>query len=116
MNNLSSVLLSTLLGLVVGFASARGLLLPSWYILIPWCIAGALVGAYLGTWRLALVAGAAYGFTLSLSFLITGFSGTPEQLPSFGLLLLILGALGVVGGIVSSTIGYQLRMLFTARK
>ena len=106
------ILLSVLAGLVVGFASARGLLLSSWVALLPWFVAGVLIGGFANARGLAIWSGAAYGVALSVSFLVTGFQGAPEQLQSFLILTALLSIVGAAGGIVSAWVGYAVRTFF----
>ena len=112
MTRTTHLLLSALFGLVVGFASARGLLLSSWTALVPWFVGGAIAGGVANVRGVAIWSGAAYGVALSISFLVTGFSGVLEQLPSFLILTALLSIVGAAGGVASAWLGYAVRTFF----
>jgi hypothetical protein len=52
-----------------------------------------------------------YGFFMSVTFLISGFQGSPDKLPGFLALTLGLSIVGALGGLVTVFIGSRLRRL-----
>jgi hypothetical protein len=107
---MAKYLTAVVVGIVVGFASPQYVLLGP-YSLIPW----GLMALALGLWcnkRESLVAGALYGFCLSLSFLIAGYTGSTSlvsRLPFF----IVLAAFGAICGIALSVTGYFLKVRFS---
>ena len=94
-------------GLILGVVGARYLFVGSWMILIPWAIIGLAIG-FLGSKNESVINGVAYGFVLSFTFLIAGYSGTSSlssRLPFFA----VLGALGAIGGVIVSFMGHVVR-------
>ena len=93
-------------GIVLGFLASRLLFLQA-ATLIPWAVAGLLIGALCGTSKAALAAGAVYGFALGFSFTAFGYTGADPilgKLPFFAL----LGAVSAVFGAVLSAAGLWL--------
>jgi hypothetical protein len=98
---------SIIAGAVLGVIGARVLFVGSWLSLIPW----AFVGIALGYWswkRQAIINGAVFGFVLSFTFMIAGYSGNASiisKLPFFAL----IGVVGAVCGCVLGIIGSWVR-------
>jgi hypothetical protein len=107
---MTKYLTAVVVGIVVGAAGPQYVFLGP-YSLIPW----GLIALALGLWcnkRESLVAGALYGFCLSLSFLIAGYTGT-ESLVSRLPFFIVLAAFGAICGIALSVTGYFLKVRFS---
>jgi hypothetical protein len=106
---MTKYLTAIVVGIIIGMAGPRYVFLGP-YALIPW----GLVAVALGLWcnkRESLIAGALYGFCLSLTFLIAGHTGTASlisRLPFF----ITLAAFGAVCAIALSATGYFLKLRF----
>ena len=106
---MAKYLTAIIVGTVIGMAGPQYASLGP-YSLIPW----GLVAIALGLWcnkRQSPVAGALYGFALSLSFLIAGYTGTARlvsRLPFF----ILIAAFGAICGIALSVTGYFLKLRF----
>lgn len=100
---------SALVGIVCGLASQSSLLAGQWLNLVVWGIAGVVLGLFANGRRVMIWAGIVYGFFLSVTFLISGFQGSPDKLPGFLVLTLALSVIGAIGGLVTVFIGSRLR-------
>src|SRR4051812_31656809 len=106
---MAKYLTAVVVGIVIGAAGPQYVFLGP-YSLILW----GLVALALGLWcnkRESLIAGALYGFCLSLAFLISGYTGTASlvsRLPFF----ILLAAFGAICGIALSATGYFLKLRF----
>ena len=102
------ILLAGLSGVVCGTITAY--FFPrAWMDLALWVIAGILVGLFAASKKEVIWSGIIYGFLLTLSFLISGFQGSTDQLGVFALLCLALGAVGALCGLILAYIGSTLR-------
>lgn len=100
------LLIAIVLGVALGIAGARFVALGFW-TLFPWGVAGLLTGLQRDRARAAL-AGALYGFSLTVTFMIGGYTGKASlmsRVPFFVLLGLFGGACGALLGVV----GFMLR-------
>jgi hypothetical protein len=106
---MAKYLTAIIVGILIGLLGPQYVFLGP-YSLIPW----GLVALALGLWcnkRESLVAGALYGFCLSLAFLIAGYTGTDSlisRLPFF----IVLAAFGAICGLALSVTGYFLKLRF----
>ena len=92
-----AILLSALIGTVLGYLGARVLFVGSYLSLIPWGIAGFILGWWSQTYRTAGMNGAVYGFVLAFFFMLVGYEGSSPvwtRIPFFAL----LGLVGAVCG------------------
>jgi hypothetical protein len=107
---MAKYLTAAIVGIVIGILGPRYVFSGS-YSLVPW----GLVALALGLWctkRESLIAGAVYGFCLSLAFLIAGYTGTASvlsRLPFF----IVLAAFGAICGLALSVTGYFLKIRFS---
>ena len=97
------LLLSIIIGLILGWVSAQTPLVSSWIALLPWGAAGLVIGALARGRRRALMSGALYGFFLCAAFLIAGFKG--QSIAKFSGLLIALSLLGALCGLILGLIG-----------
>jgi hypothetical protein len=96
---LAYLLAAVLTGIVLGIL--RGPV----YILIPWAIAGIVLGFLSKRKRCAMIRGAAFGFFASFVFMLSGYNGTASvisRIPFFA----ILGLFGAICGLILGLIGY----------
>jgi hypothetical protein len=100
------LLIAIIIGAVLGLTGPRYHSL-GWYSLIPWGLAGLLLG-YRSQRTERFVTGALYGFALCFSFMIAGYDGaTPlvTRLPFFTL----VGLFGASCGLLLTFIGHLIR-------
>ncbi len=83
-------------GIVLGYLGARHLFVGSWLIVVPWSVAGLIVGWW-GTRNESIVNGVVYGFVVSFTFLVAGYSG-PFSLASRIPFFVVLSVFGGMGG------------------
>jgi hypothetical protein len=98
------LLLSVLVGAALGFLCGTVLLVGSGLSLVPWSVAGIVVGALSTSRAEAVRNGAAYGFALAYVFMIAGYDGSAAlhtRLAPF----LLFGAVGAVCGAALAVIG-----------
>jgi hypothetical protein len=95
------------LGAVVGLLGARVLFVGSGLSLLPWAIAGLALGYVCGSGRLAVTAGALFGFALAFTFMTTGYDGT-APLHTRLLPFAVLGLSGAMCGVALATAGHWL--------
>jgi hypothetical protein len=98
------VVVAFLVGAILGLVGARYLFVGSWLSLIPWGIAGLLIG-YWSQKREWLVNGICYGFTVCFVFMLAGYAGSASlvsRLPFFAL----IGAFGAFCGLLLSWAGF----------
>lgn len=103
---MSRIAVPIALGLVLGWAGSHALFLGFW-TLIPWGTGALGLGYWLGK-RSALLAGALYGFALSVVFLLAGYTGAAPvatRVPFFAL----LGLFGAACGLVLALLGARLK-------
>ena len=99
------IVVSIVLGGVLGIVGSRFLFVGSWISLIPWAIFGLCVGA-ISKSKESILNGGLFGFVLSATFMIAGYAGTAPifyRLPFF----VIIGLIGAGCGIVLALLGNQ---------
>jgi hypothetical protein len=99
------------LGVVLGFVGSRLLFLQA-ATLIPWGIAGLVVGAISQDRRQALVGGAAYGFVVGFTFTAAGYGGADplfSKIPFFAIFGLVSAAFGIALSLVGHWLTIRLR-------
>ena len=98
---IKKLLAAALVGIALGIIASRYLLVGSFLSLIPWGIAGLLIGLWCSSYREAILIGACYGFLLAFTFMLAGYQGsapTLTRLPFFA-------ALGLVGALCGLGLG-----------
>jgi uncharacterized membrane protein YccC len=106
---MSKVIIAGILGVILGAAGPYYLFMGS-YSVVPWGLAAVGLGFWCAK-RQALYAGAAYGFCLSFSFMVAGYTGT-QSLMSRVPFFVLLGLFGAVCGIALSATGYFLKVQY----
>jgi len=103
-NKNMKLLVSIVIGVVVGVIGARFLFVGSALSLIPWSIVGLVIGWWSKPLKGALVNGGLYGFFLAFSFMAAVYQGSApivSRIPFFA----TLGLVGAVCGLILSVIG-----------
>lgn len=98
---------SAIVGFVIGTLYGQGHAGPV-LSLATWGIAGLVFGAASARWKLSAAAGAMFGFTVSLFFLIAGYQGEKpiySPLPFF----VLLSVFGAVCGAALGALGWLAR-------
>ena len=103
---------AVVLGIVCGFLSTHTFLAGTWINLPLWAFAGCALGWFVQTKREVMWCGALYGFFLSVTFLYSGFAGTPDKLPIFTLIVFGLSAIGIMCGVGTAALGNSIRKRF----
>lgn len=109
---LKKLLAASLLGIALGIIASRYLLVGSALSLIPWGVAGLLLGLWCPTYRTAASTGALYGFLLAFTFMLAGYQGSApilSRLPFFA----ILGIVGAICGAALGLVGSFARRKFS---
>jgi len=104
--------IAVIIGIVFGVLSSRYIFVGSALSLIPWGIAGLLLGIWCPTLKNAIVIGAVYGFVVAFTFMVAGYGGSDPVLtksPFFA----ILGIVGAFCGMGLSMIGFFGRRKFS---
>ncbi len=99
-------IVSGITGLVVGYFSSHALAFLQWGNMLVWGVIGIVIGFFCSDRTTCLSSGIAYGFLMSLSFLITGFQGASDKLPGFILFSFGLSVIGALGGLTSVFVGF----------
>jgi hypothetical protein len=100
-------LVAALVGIILGITGSRFLFIGSALSLIPWGIAGVLIGLWCPTYRGAIANGALYGFLLAFTFMLAGYTGSAPvftRLPFFALLGIVGAVCGIGLGLIGSLI------------
>jgi hypothetical protein len=102
------LIIAAVVGIVCGLLSTQVLLI-GWGNLLFWGLVGVILGWFTKGKKEVIQSGLWYGFFLSLSFLFSGFQGTPDKLPGFILLSFALSVVGALGGWLSVFVGNKLK-------
>ncbi len=101
------VLVSIIVGTLLGIIGACYLFVGSWLSLVPWSIAGLAIGAWSNK-RNSMINGAIFGFSVSFVFMIAGYNGSASlfsRIPFFAL----LGLFGALCGFILGFLGYLMK-------
>jgi hypothetical protein len=101
-------------GAFLGWLCARVIFVGSALAIIPWAIAGLLLGWFASGWRFALVGGAVYGFALGVTFMVAGYEGS-RPLSTALLLFAVIGLICAACGLACAVVGHGLRRLTRRR-
>jgi uncharacterized membrane protein AbrB (regulator of aidB expression) len=96
--------LALLAGIICGVLSTHAFMI-GFFNLAFWGVVGIGIGLLSGDKKTTNGSGIVYGFFLSISFLFSGFQGTPDKLPTFVLFSLFLSVIGAVCGWALARIG-----------
>jgi hypothetical protein len=102
------ILIASVVGMLCGFLSTRAFLIGWWNILF-WGAAGIVIGFFARGRKEIMWSGLYFGFFLSLSFLFSGFQGTPDKLPVFSLFAIFLSIIGALGGWLAVFLGSKIK-------
>lgn len=103
-------LISAVVGSILGIIGSRFLFVGSSLSLIPWAIAGLILGWFAKDRKQSLLIGSVYGFFLSFVFMVAGYNGTKpliQVIPFF----IGLGIFGAICGLILGIIGFSTRKL-----
>jgi hypothetical protein len=103
------VIIAGILGVILGATGPYYLFMGA-YSVVPWGLAALGLGFWCAK-RQALYAGAVYGFCLSFSFMVAGYTGAQSLVSRFPFFVL-LGLFGAVCGIALSATGYFLKVQY----
>jgi hypothetical protein len=92
------------LGALLGFLTARVVLVGSGVSLVPWTLAGLALGLCCRTAARACLAGSVYGFTLAYVFMVTGYDGA-SPLHTRLIPFVVFGLVGAVCGMALTLVG-----------
>ncbi len=107
--------LAAVVGVLLGMATARWVLVGSWTSLIPWTVAGVLVGLAAPDATGATRSGAFYGAGLVAAFVIGGRSGDfTRQWLTFVPFTVVLAVIGAGCGSILGFVGRRGRASLTA--
>lgn len=97
--NLRSCIVSLLLGIVIGYLGGPA------FALVWWALIGLVIGYFSASTKAGLVNGAVYGFALSYTFMLAGYSGS-DPLASKLAPFVLFGMFGAVCGLCLGIIGH----------
>lgn len=100
------LVLSIIVGVLIGFLSAKSFFNATWTALILWYLVGLVLGTLCFDRMSVMYSGIIYGILLTVSFLIFGFQGSPDKLVGFIVFALILSIFGALGGLIATFSGY----------
>ena len=103
------IVVAALVGIICGFFTAHSFLATSWTSLIFWGIIGVGVGFFCANRKEIVSTGVAFGFFVTISFLLFGFQGASDKFAGFVVFSLGLSILGAFCGIVLTYIGSSAR-------
>jgi len=103
---MKGLILSALSGTALGIVATRMLFL-SWFTLVPWGLAGLVVGYLTGRTKTAAINGAVYGFFLAFFFMLFVYVG--NELISKVPFYILLGLFGALCGALLAFAGAYLK-------
>jgi hypothetical protein len=113
--SLKKILVVVLAGSLLGYTGSRVLFVGSGLSLIPWSLAGAVIGiVYANSARDAVAYGGTYGFALAFVFMLSGYNGSDPVVTKLGFFAL-LGIFGAVCGLVLALVGLGIRLVSRKR-
>ena len=104
-------IISGIIGLAAGLGTTYPYNLRFLPAIILWGVTGLIVGVLTKDNREATRAGIIYGVLLAISFLLSRFGGSPNKLPAYFLLILVLSIGAAIGGVIAALVGSKLKRL-----
>ncbi|SRR5258708_39135816 len=107
---MTKLILSIIIGIVLGVIGARFLFVGSSMSLIPWGLIGVILGWWSKNAQEALINGIFYGFFLAFSFMAAVYQGNVPivtRIPFFA----TLGLVGAVCGLILSLLGNWIKRI-----
>ncbi len=104
---MKKIVVSVIVGALLGVIGARYLFVGSWLSLIPWGIAGLLIG-YWSQKREWPVNGICYGFAVCFVFMLAGYSGNASLISRL-LFFALIGAFGAFCGLFLGWAGFEIK-------
>lgn len=95
-----------IVAIVVGIV--LGLLGGKVWILIPWGIAGLLLGYFSKQSKDAFLNGSIFGFLAAFLFMVQGYEGSFSLISRFPFFA-VIGLVGAVGGFIASFVGHVIK-------
>ena len=92
----------------VVFGIVLGLLGGKVWILIPWGIAGLVLGYFSELPKDAIVNGSLFGFLAAFLFMVQGYEGSLSLISRFPFFA-VIGILGAIGGLISALVGHIIK-------
>lgn len=96
--------LAVIIGAILGVIGSKILFVGSFLSLLPWSVAGLVIGFFSKSKRNAMLNGAIYGFVLSFVFMASGYAGDAPIISRFPFFT-ALGLFGALCGAVLGVIG-----------
>jgi hypothetical protein len=110
-----AVVLAAACGVALGSLSAHAIFSGSALVLIPWAIGCLLIGSVVRHVVTALVASAAFGFAVSITFLVGGYAGDGPLAAALGIFCALAG-LGAAGAAAVGLAANRVARLLTRRR
>ncbi len=104
---MSKILISVLLGTILGILGSRYLFVGSALSLVVWAIIGLFIGYWTDKRKTSVINGIIYGFFLSFIFMVAGYEG--DNLVSALPFFILLGLFGSFCGSILGLIGFGLK-------
>jgi hypothetical protein len=102
------IFIALLTGVICGVVSTRVFMI-GFFNFAFWGVVAIGIGLLGGDKKTTAWCGNVYGFFLSISFLFSGFQGTPDKLAAFTLFSLFLSLIGAVCGWALARLGSWVR-------
>ncbi len=109
------ILVSLAAGLLAGVASNTLFLRGTWLNIPFWGIIGVVIGGFTQNKQERIWSGIWFGVALGLAFMVSAFGGTPDKIPAYAVLTIIVCVAGALGGLVSVFIGSWIVSLTSRR-
>ncbi len=107
--------ISFVTGVACGLVSNVGFFRGSWIDLLLWGIVGFALGLFVDGARQTVGAGAIYGVSLAVAFLVSVFGGTPDKIPGYALLTAILSLAAGLGAIADVFVASRVKRMISRR-
>lgn len=112
---MKKMLLAATVGIVFGFIATHYLLVGSYLNLFVWVVAAMVLGYMANSKRQGAYIGAAFGFCLTMAFMISGYTGQQAVVTRL-LPFAIIALVGAACGLTWSVIGRYARQFVDKKK